>query len=287
MAVVLVTGSSTGIGQATALRLARDGNHVFASMRNPEGGTPLIEAREREDLELELIGLDVVDAASCEAAVAEIEGRAGRLDVLVNNAGISMLRAIEETSDEEWQGMFATNFFGPMRLTRLALPGMRARGEGAIVNVTSVAGRMASSPQGAYAASKFALEAASEVLAQEVRPLGIRVAVIEPGVTQTPIFTKGDLVLDESSPYIDSVYRAVRMFSARLADPSPPELVADVISSVLTAEDAPFRHPVGDDAGKWIAGRAALSDEDWVDVGRAMSLDEYAAQHAEIFGIEI
>jgi NAD(P)-dependent dehydrogenase (short-subunit alcohol dehydrogenase family) len=287
MAVALITGTSTGIGQSTALRLARDGYEVYASMRNTAAGTPLLEAKAAEDLAIQVIELDVSDAASCERAVAEITGQAGRIDVLVNNAGIGGGGAIEETSDSAWQATFDTNFFGAMRLTRLVLPGMRERREGAIVNVTSVAGRMATSPQGDYAASKFALEAASEILAQEMFRFGIRVALIEPGVILTPIFAKATLEIDETSPYLDFTQRIGRIFQSRLQDPGSPELVADVISEALSTDQPKLRYPVGDDAHSWITGRAKLSDEEWIATGREMTLDEFAADHLETFGIEI
>jgi len=287
MAVVLVTGSSTGIGQATALRLARDGHHVFASMRNTAAGAPLLEASAAEDLSIDLVQLDVNDPAACERAIEEVNGQAGRLDVLVNNAGIGGGGPVEETSDEVWHEMFETNFFSAMRLTRLALPGMRERGEGAIVNVTSVAGRMALSPQGVYAASKFALEAATEVLAQEVHRYGIRVVLIEPGVILTPIFAKASREVDETSPYVDFTRRIGRLFASRLQSPGPADLVAATISEALTTDQPKLRYPVGEDADKWITGRARTPDEEWIALGREMPLDDWAADHKDRFGVEI
>ena len=287
MSVALITGTSIGIGQSTALRLARDGYEVYASMRNTAAGAPLLEAKAAEDLSIELIELDVNDPASCERAVEEVVGRAGRIDVLVNNAGVGGGRAIEETSDEDWHAIFETNLFGAICLTRLVLPGMRERKTGAIVNVTSVSGRLAIAPQAVYTASKFALEAASEVLAQEVHRFGIRVVIIEPGVILTPIFAKASQEVHETSPYLDFDLRMGRIFGSRLQDPSPPELVADTIAEALTTDEPKLRYPVGEDAHQWIAGRANLSDEDWVALGREMTLDDFAAIHLETFGIEV
>ena len=288
MTVTLITGTSTGIGQATALRLARQGHHVFASMRNPAtGSSVLTEAARQEGLKLEVIQLDVNDPDSSEQAVRDVLEQAGRLDVLINNAGIGGGGPIEETPEEVLRAVFETNFFGAMRMMRLVLPIMRQAGSGAIVNVASIAGRLASGGGSVYAASKFALEAASECLAQEVRPFNIRVVIIEPGVILTPIFEKRGPAPDPDSPYKDIALRTGRMFTKRLENPSPPELVAETIQLSLESDQPKLRYLVGEDAKGWAAGRQAMTDEDWVDLGREMTLDEYAVLYLEHFGIEI
>lgn len=283
MSIAFVTGTSTGIGQATALRLARDGHRVVATMRNPDAGAPLVEAREAEGLSLDVVALDVNDAEACERVVAD----SGPIDVLVNNAGIGGLTAVEDASDDEWLEMLSTNVIAPMRLCRLVLPGMRERGAGTIVNVTSVAGRLPIAPQALYAASKHALEGASEALAQEVAPFGIRVVIIEPGVILTPIFFKGDDSGRAESPYAAAYERASRMFTSLLADPSPPELVADTISESISTTEPVLRYPVGPDAHKLFAGRAAISDQEYVDLGRVASDDEFAERFKDLFDLEI
>ena len=184
--VALITGCSTGIGRATALHLARRGYRVHATMRSPErAGAPLVQTAKDEGLALTVVPLDVMDAASCAKALAE----AGRIDVLVNNAGLGELGAVEDLDDEQVRRMFETNVFGPLRLMRAVLPGMRAAGRGAIVNVSSVAGRFCYGSGALYSGSKHALEAISECLALEVMQYGIRVAIIEPGFFDTPIST--------------------------------------------------------------------------------------------------
>ena len=288
MLVTLITGTSTGIGQATALYLARHGYRVFASMRNPtQGASALTEVAHAERLPLEVLQLDVDDPLSAGRAVQAVQHKAGQIDVLINNAGIGGGGAIEETPEERLRAVFETNFFGAMRLIRAVLPGMRQRRSGAIVNVSSVAGRLASSPQYPYAASKFALEAASEILAQEVRRFNIRVAIIEPGVILTPVFAKNMREPDMQSPYVDFTLRLGRVFKKRLENPSPPELVAATIHHALETKQPKLRYPVGEDAHQWLAGRQRMTDEEGIDYGKEMTDEDLAVIHRKYFGMEI
>ena len=288
MTVTLITGCSTGIGQVTALHLARQGHHVFASMRNPAtGSAPLIQAAQDEALRLDVIQLDVNDPLSSERAVNLILEQAGQLDVLVNNAGISGGGPVEDAPEEVLRAVFETNFFGPMRLMRLVVPKMRQAQRGAIVNVTSIMGRITLPGLASYGASKHALEVASETLAMEVRRFNIRVAIIEPGVIQTPHHEGPRRELDPNSPYHEFFLRARRATDSRLKDPSPPELVAETIQHALETDQPKLRYLVGDDAKGWAAGREAMTDEEWVAHGREMTLDEYAAFSLAKFGIEI
>lgn len=288
VSVTLITGTSTGIGQATALHLARQGHHVFASMRNPATGSAVLtQVARQEGLKLEVIQLDVNDPKSSEQAVQEVLEQTGQLDVLINNAGIGGGGPIEEMPEEVLRAVFETNFFGAMRMMRLVLPTMRQARSGAVVNVSSIAGRLASAGSSAYGGSKFALEAASEALAQEVRRFNIRVVIIEPGVIQTPIFEKGGPEPDPSSPYYEFALRGGRLFAKRLENPSPPELVAETIQLSLETDQPKLRYLVGEDAKGWAAGRQAMTDEEWVDFGREMTLDEYAALYLDRFGMEI
>ena len=287
MTVTLITGCSTGIGRATAIQLARAGHRVFASMRNTDAGSELKQQADDEKLDLELIRLDIDDPDSVQEAVGAVASRAGRVDVLVNNAGVGGGGSVEETPEELWRSIMETNFFGALRMTRAVLPGMRQRRQGAIVNVSSAAGRLAVSPQGAYTASKFALEAMSEVLAQEVLRFNIRVAIIEPGVILTPIFGKNASEPDLNSPYVDFALRIGRMFASRLEDPSPPELVAEAIEHALTTDEPRLRYPVGEDAHQFIDGRREMSDEEWVAYGREMSDEEVAGFYKQHFKMDI
>ena len=286
--VTLITGTSTGIGQATALHLARQGYYVFASMRNPaRDGGPLVNAAREEKLKLEVLPLDVTVAESCEATVQHVLGKTGRLDVLINNAGIAAGGPLEEVTEAVLRDMFETNFFGPMRLMRLAVPHMRQARAGAIVNNTSIMGRLARAGGSAYAASKFALEAASEALAQEVHRFDIRVVLIEAGVVKTPLHEKGNNTPNPESPYRQFDERGARLFGTLLKTPSSPESVAEIIQQALETDQPKLRYLVGEDALKWAAGRAAMTDEEWVDVGREMSLDAYVELYRDRFDLQI
>ena len=275
MSVVLITGASSGIGLATALHFARLGDDVHAGLRNPDAATDLARAIERERLPIHPLRLDVDDARSVEHAVKRVLERSGRIDVLVNNAGVGGGGPLEEVPVDFARQMFDTNYFGVIRMVQAVLPGMRERRSGAIVNVSSIMGLVATAGHGHYCAVKHALEAASEVLAQEVYGFGIRVAIVEPGVVVTPIFTKAKRFTTPESPYSVHVHRLLLFYQMQMKSPSQPEDVARVIHDAVTAPDATLRHLVGEDAKRLAAGRRATSDEEYVTTGRAMSDDEY------------
>ncbi|MFN0094272.1 MAG: SDR family oxidoreductase [Dehalococcoidia bacterium] len=283
MVVTLVTGASTGIGRACAIHFARRGDRVYATMRNPAAGADLAQLATDESIDLRVVQLDVNDQASVDACMATVTGESGAVDVLINNAGVGAGGAIEETDLAEFRDVMETNYFGALRMIKAVVPAMRARRSGAIVNVTSVAGRVVCSPQGAYAASKYTLEALSEALAQEMRRFGVRVHIVEPGVVLTPIFAKNMTEPDMSSPSVDFALRLGDLFMKRLQDPSPPELAAEVIDDALSAPEPKLRHVVGWDGDYLIAGRARVTDEEWVDYGLPLSEAELGALWREKF----
>lgn len=286
MAVVLITGTSSGIGLATALRFARSGNKVYATMRNPgTGAAALKAAAAAEGLKLHIAQLDVTDPASVERAVDAVLVEAGRIDVLVNNAGVGDLSVIERTTEAGAKAMFETNFFGPLRLIRAVLPEMRERRSGTIVNVSSVAGKVAAMGNGLYAASKHALEALSESVALETRPFGIRVAIVEPGFFKTPIIGKaiGAIMLDEASPYADVERRISMIYGSGDTTGGDPATVAQTIEHAVTTADPKLRYRVGVDADVFINGRFAGTDEDWLTFGNQMTEEEFWADFARRF----
>lgn len=285
MAIAVVTGSSTGIGLATAATLARAGHTVYATMRNPKtGGEELRTIAERESLPLHTVELDVDSDESVRTAFASILSEAGRIDVLVNNAGVGGGGAVEETPVAAFRAVMETNFFGALRCIQAVVPGMRERRSGCIVNITSIAGRFSHAPQAAYASSKFALEALSECLAQEMKAFGVRVAIVEPGVIATSIFGK------LQPPPADSKYphsrRIAELFRASLENPVSPYVVGEKIREIVDSGTWKLRHPVGPDAEGLLAWRASMSDEQWVEWG-AISDEQWVEYVRQNFHLNV
>jgi NAD(P)-dependent dehydrogenase (short-subunit alcohol dehydrogenase family) len=284
MAIALVTGTSSGIGLATAVTLARAGHTVIATMRNLDGGGELRKIIREEKLAVAVATLDVNDDASVNAATAKVIAEHGRIDILVNNAGIGGGGSVEEVPIEFFRQVMETNFFGGLRCIKAVLPGMRERRHGCIVNVTSVAGRVAFTSQSPYAASKWAFEALSECLAQEMRAFGVRVAIVEPGVIATPIFNKRTAE-PEDSPYPHS-RRLKALFAASLTKPTSPYVVGEQIRQIVDGDSWQLRYPVGPDAGPLLQRRASKTDEQVVKEA-AESDAEYKARIKSEFGLEV
>jgi NAD(P)-dependent dehydrogenase (short-subunit alcohol dehydrogenase family) len=285
MAIAIVTGSSTGIGLATAATLARAGHTVYATMRSPKtGGEELRAIAAREHLPLSIAALDVDSDESVRTTFANILSEAGRIDVLVNNAGVGAGGAVEETPIAAFRATMETNFFGALRCIQAVVPGMRERLSGCIVNITSVSGRVSSAPQAAYSSSKFALEALSECMAQEMKVFGVRVAIVEPGVIATPIFGKLE------TPLADSKYphnrRLTELFRASLENPVSPYVVGEKIREIVDSGTWKLRHPVGPDAEGLLAWRASMSDEQWAEWG-AISDEQWVEYVRQNFHLNV
>ena len=283
MATVLVTGTSSGIGYQTALVLARAGHSVYATMRNLERGAALRNAAEQDRLPISIVEMDVDSDASVEAATSAVRAQAGTIDVLVNNAGIERNGSIEGLTLEDFKAVMETNYFGPLRTIRAWLPDMRQRQSGCIINITSVAGKISCSPLAPYTASKFALEALSEALAQEVSAFNIRVAIVEPGIIDTPMARH----IEEAE--IDALYSQVRrfghLFQASLDHPTPPAIVAEKIREIIESGTRKLRHPVGPDSEAFLAWRASMNDEQWVEWG-ALPDEAWYDRVAQEFGLD-
>ena len=274
MAVVVITGCSSGFGLATALAFARRGDRVYATMRDLRRGGDLLTGAEAGGLRVEPLALDVTDDDSVAGAVGRVTEAEGRIDVLVNNAGVAHLGAVEGLPDASAREVFETNLFGPVRLVRAVLPGMRERREGAIVNVSSVAGRLPGSPGNwAYSASKHALGSLSDSLAQEVRPFGIRVVCIEPGFFATNV-VRGSVKLDPASPYADLERSVAAYYRTNVESGGDPRVVADTIVASVSGPAGPVHVPVGADAEMAIQAAGVMSEEKWSAVARsAFGLD--------------
>lgn len=261
--VVLITGASTGIGRAAALALARRGHRVIATLRDPARGEALREAAERERLSISLARLDVTDDASVASAVAAAIQTHGRLDALVANAGFHQGAAFEETPLDTFRALFETNTLGVVRCAQAVLPHLRARGAGAIVGVTSQSGRVVHPTNAAYCASKFAAEAALEAPALELAPLGIRVAIVEPGLTFTAAQEK--FVAWPRGTAYQALYARTGAVFARDAElGSSAEQVGETVADAVEGRAPRLRWPVGRDAERNLAARSQSSDEDWI-----------------------
>ncbi len=262
MASVLITGTSKGIGFETALAFARAGHTVYATMRNPSRSPELAEAAAREKLPINISAMDVDSDPSVSDAIAAIEKDYGPIDVLVNNAGIERGGSVEELSIDDFRAVMETNFFGALRCIQAVVPRMRQHRSGCILNVTSLAGRIAMSPQAPYNASKWALEALSEALAGEMKTFNIRVAVVEPGIINTEMARRIE-ARHEKSVYPQNA-RFANLFQASLKNSAPPSLVAQKIVEIAESGNWQFRHLVGADAAGFIEWRRSMTDEEWV-----------------------
>jgi NAD(P)-dependent dehydrogenase (short-subunit alcohol dehydrogenase family) len=233
--VALVTGASSGVGRATARALAGRGWRVFGTSRSPSG----------EAGPFELLPLDVRDDASVAACVAAVTAGAGRIDLVVNNAGFEQAGALEELSLEEARAQFETNFFGVVRMVKEVLPIMRGQRGGRIINLSSLTGLAATPFMGMYSASKFALEGYSEALRHELRPLGIHVSMVEPGFLKTPMMQNRKVAartIGDYDQWRQRAYAAIREYEEK---GPPPELVAEAIASVAASRRPRLRYLVG------------------------------------------
>ena len=266
--VAIITGSSSGIGHATALLLARNRFHTYATMRNIKNSGDILEIANRERLPLQVIQLDVNDDTSIKNSIEKVISERERVDVLVNNAGYGLVGAFEDLSIEEIKSQFETNFFGVIRLTQQVLPIMRKQKLGVIVNVSSGAGRIGFPGMSAYVSSKFALEGLSESMSYELEPFGIKIVIIEPGVIRTN-FKKNAVMskksLDDSyiSPYSSIIQKMDASITSIIEHATPPEQVAKVILHAVTYNNPELRFPVGNDIIMMLETKKSMSDEDF------------------------
>lgn len=245
MTTWFITGISRGLGLALAKAALAEGDTVIGTVRTGKPDLPATGGR------LHVLTVDLADGDAAEAAVGQAFALAGRIDVIVNNAGYGLLGAVEQASDDEVARLFAVDVFAPFRIVRAALPRLRDQGAGHIVNITSIAGRAPGAGSGLYAAAKHALEGLSSSLAQEVGPLGIKVTAVAPGAFRTDFLSSHSIRKSsaEDAAYADSVGRMSSAFDSmagrQLGD---PDRAAQAILAAVRSDTPPLHLLLGSDA---------------------------------------
>ena len=268
MTVAVVTGANSGIGRAVAIHLAGSATRSTARSAASSRAAKLQTMAADAGVTVKLVELDIADDESVRAGFAEILGETGGVvDVLVNNAGVGGNAVAEECPTSLYMDVMNVNLCGAVRCLQQVLPGMRSRRSGAIVNITSVTGRIAALAQSPYVTSKWAFEGLSEGLAQELAPFGIRVAIVEPGVTKSAIFAKNIDAPNQTGAYDAQYRRMFQFYAAGIAQATDPVEVAKVIEHALTTDQPQLRYAVSWGGEELIDGRAVMTDEEWVALG--------------------
>ena len=260
--VAVVTGASSGIGFETALALAREGYHTYATMRDTTKSDKIKELGEKDGLKISVLELDVDNDDSVKVAIKKILDEKQRIDVLVNNAGWGLWGCVEDVSVDEFKTQFETNFFSVIRLIQEVGPTMRKQGSGKIINISSVAGRIGFPASPAYISSKFALEGLSESLRLEMAPFGVDVIIIEPGVIKTNFLNPVKLAKKSESDtaYRDITTKVVSGVKMMAEMGTPPKEVADTIVKSINDDKSLPRYIVGNDASMFLEAKKSKTD---------------------------
>lgn len=270
--VAVVTGSSSGIGFETSVLLARNGFYTYATMRNIDKSNKIADVAKRDNLPLEVLQLDVSNDKSVKDAINIIAEKQGRIDVLVNNAGYGSTGAVEDFSIDEIKAQFETNFFGVTRVIQSVLPLMRRQGNGTIVNISSIGGRIAFPFSPFYASTKFAIEGLSEALQYEIAQFGIRVMLVEPGLIKTNFFEnikKPKKAEDSASPYRRLLQKRIDRVKGMLENGTATAAAQEVAKVILRAattsysDERKLRYLVGNDAESLMERRINMTDREF------------------------
>jgi NAD(P)-dependent dehydrogenase (short-subunit alcohol dehydrogenase family) len=264
--VAVVTGSSSGIGLTTSLALARNGYLTYATMRNLAKRNSIQSIADKQHLPIRVVQLDVTDENSIKSAMESILSEAGRIDLLVNNAGYVLTGAFEDIGMNEIKALYETNVFGVIRVTQAVLPIMRKQGSGRIINISSGAGRIGYPSGSAYVSSKFALEGLSESMAYEIEQFGIRTVLVEPGFVRTKIgenMAISKKTQDPNSPYSQMMQMMSSNQKKMLENGSDADLVASVVAEAATAKEPNLRYLAGKDVQQMMAAKKSMSDEEF------------------------
>jgi NAD(P)-dependent dehydrogenase (short-subunit alcohol dehydrogenase family) len=268
LSVAVVTGSSSGIGLAASLALAKNGYVTYATMRNLAKQDSIQSVAEKEHLPVRTVQLDVTDENSVKNAIQSILSESRRIDLLVNNAGYGMTGAFEDIGMDEIKSLYETNVFGVIRVTQAVLPIMRKQGSGRIINISSGAGRIGYPGGSAYVSSKFALEGLSESMAFEVEQFGIKTVLVEPGFIRTNFaenIVTAKKAQDPNSPYSQMMMQMKSSSHRRRMIENAPDadLVASVIVEAATAKEPNLRYLAGKDVQQMMAAKKSMSDEEF------------------------
>jgi len=259
--VALVTGSSSGIGYETCIALAKDGFHTFASMRDIKKSEKLKQIADKESLPITILDLDVDSEESIVSAIKKIMKDAGKIDVLVNNAGYGQFGCLEDVTVDEFRKQFETNFFSIVRIIQEVAPIMRKQGSGIIVNISSVAGRMGLPGSPAYISSKFALEGLVECLRYELGMFGIKTTLIEPGVVKTNFFNSMRIPESKKDPkYKQITENMLTGLKMMVEMGTPPSQVANTVVKAIHDKEMLPRYVVGTDAAMFMDAKRSKSD---------------------------
>ena len=264
--IAVVTGSSSGIGFETSVLLAKNGFRTFATVRNPDKAKAIRNISEKGELPIRVVELDVNSDKSVNDAIDRIKDESKRIDVLVNNAGYSLIGALEDLSMEEIKAQFETNLFGAIRVMKAVLPIMRKQQGGTVVNVSSMAGRVGFPLFPAYNGTKYALEGVSESLRLETDSLGIKIILIEPGTIKSNFASNaivGQKAAEPSSPYASLVETFQKATAHFIDQGTPPEEVAKVILKSVTIDNPDLTYLVGNDAIQMMEARKGMSDQEF------------------------
>jgi NAD(P)-dependent dehydrogenase (short-subunit alcohol dehydrogenase family) len=283
----IVTGANSGIGRSTAITLAKNDYTVFATMRSLERGEKLREIAQELNLAIKAVELDVSDTDSVNQGINEILNQTDQIDILINNAGVGSNAVIEDVDIESDKSVFETNFWGVVRCIQAVLPTMRQQKSGHIIQVSSIAGRVGLPAQPIYSASKWALEGLSENLAHDLSSFGVRVSIIEPGVTRTAILGKNNTVPQNDD--FENIYaRMLDMYMQGIEANIRPEAVSETILQCLESSSKQLRWPVAWGAEAMINARhdGSVSDEEWVEIGSLVNnREEWVRSFRQAFNL--
>jgi NAD(P)-dependent dehydrogenase (short-subunit alcohol dehydrogenase family) len=291
--IAIVTGSSSGIGLETSLTLAENNFTTYATMRNLDKASNILEVAERKNLPINVVQLDVTDDTSVQQAIQFVSEKEGRIDLLVNNAGYALLGAAEDLCSEDIQAQFNTNLYGVYRTIKEVIPIMRKQaGGGTIINIGSVNGFVASPCASAYVATKFALEGLTQSLRYELAPFGIKVTIIDAGAIKTNIITNGMRIPNKieeqrrqqqkqqqqkntnTSPFAEMTINILEKSKTVISNGSHPRVVADIVLKAAKVEKPQPRYSAGDDAEKLLETRRQMTDVEFEEFIQALLLED-------------